>query len=308
MPTAIVPATSEHVMWLRTVVLVALAAVMPAVLAGNPPAFEVAAITPNHSGGGRNGNKGTIRSLPGGRFTAINVTLRELIDAAYQLEPSAPLTGAPSWVDSDRFDVVAKAPGNVDDGIRDAVKDGGAKEKVAATRSDSPSDEQLMLRALLAERFKLVLRTESREQPIYALTLVRSNGQVGPQLTRSTVDCGTTVAGKGGKLAACGVKTGPGMLTARGTTMAQIAASLSEAVHRTVADRTGLTGAFDASLMWTPDQAQSPGPRAAPSKRADPNGPSLFTALQEELGLKLESARGAADAFAVDHVVRPAFD
>jgi uncharacterized protein (TIGR03435 family) len=93
-----------------------------------------------------------------------------LLEAAYPLPPSSSL-GAPAWLNFDRFDVIAKAPGNVDDKIRAAVKGDGAKEKVGVPQSTDPSIEQLMLRALLQERFKLVLHEETREQPVYALTL-----------------------------------------------------------------------------------------------------------------------------------------
>src|SRR5262249_190574 len=148
-------------------------------------------------------------------------------------------------------------------------------EKVG-TQGAEPTAEQLMLRALLQERFKLTLRSESREQPIYTLARAKPNGSLGPKLVRSTVDCNVQ---KG-----CGVKIQPGALTGRGTTMVQLAASLSEAVHRTVTDQTGLSGSFDVALTWTPDQTPSAGAKATSKRSDDPSGSSIFTAVQEQLG------------------------
>src|SRR5439155_17710932 len=127
------------------------------------PQFEVATIKPNKSGDGRV----MLQVQPGGRFNATNVTLRQLIRNAYQLQDFQ-IVGGPNWQADDHFDVVAKAESD------------GLGEPFQAERAGQPSRGQLMLRQLLAERFKLVVHTEDREMPIYALVLNRADGKLGP--------------------------------------------------------------------------------------------------------------------------------
>jgi uncharacterized protein (TIGR03435 family) len=288
---------------LRIVLTLALGSAALAAQSAGLPSFDVAAITANHDGG----NKGVIRSLPGGRFTATNVTARDLLDAAYPMAPSSgPLFGGPAWLDTDRFNVIARAPGNVDDKIRAVTKANGAKEKVGAPQTNEASPEQFMIRALLQERFKLALHHETRDQAVYVLTVAKPSGSLGPKLTRSTVDCRTVAGEKTDK--ACGLKTGPGEVVARGVTMVQIVSTLSQAVHRAVTDHTTLSGPFDVDLTWAPDQAPSGG-KGTPSKPSTNVGEtSIFTAIQEQLGLKLESGRGPADVLVIDHVEHPPLD
>ena len=136
------------------------------------PAFEVASIKPNNSGDGRV----MLGIQPGGRFTATNVTLRLLIRNAYQLQDFQ-IVGGPSWIASDRYDIVAKA-------------EDGAPAGDAEPRSDrSRTGAQLMIRALLAERFQLVVHNETRELPIYALVVARSDGKLGRSCTSRRLDC-----------------------------------------------------------------------------------------------------------------------
>ena len=132
---------------------------------GQPnPQFEVASIKPNKSGDMR-----VMMSVqPGGRFTATNVTLRMMIRNAYQLQEFQ-ITGGPSWIADERFDIVAKA--ETGDGIGDPFR---------AEPNGQPSRGQLMIRALLADRFKLVAHNETRELPIYALVKARNDGKLGP--------------------------------------------------------------------------------------------------------------------------------
>jgi uncharacterized protein (TIGR03435 family) len=273
------------------------------------PAFEIALIKPRPSSAA---GRGATMSVQPGRYTATNVTLRALIVNAYGLE-SFQLAAGPAWTTSDHFDIVAKVPAG------------------ASGAPPDPAQSQLMLRELLADRFKLVMHHESRELPIYALVAARSDKKLGPQIHPTTSDCAplaaqSTLKEKDGKdkskeqLGApaapqargqkppCAMTMEPGRMSASGMAMATIASSLSGSVQRTVVDRTGIPGAFDVKLTWTPDQMPQAGGNPSKNKGAkiDPNGPPIFTALQEQLGLKLESAKGPVDVLVIDHAERPA--
>jgi len=272
-----------------------LVAQSPAAGASKAAAFEVASVKPNNSGDGRV----AIMAQPGGRISMTNVTLRLMIRNAYRVQDSQ-IAGGPDWLNTARFDVTAKADGN------------------------PPADEtQLMMRALLAERFKLATHNESRELPVYALVPARTDARPGPQLKKSEADCG---AGRGsappaaavplapGQVPSCGVVVGFGSIRARGTTLAALSSTLAGSAGRVVVDRTGFTDRFDIDLTWTPDQipqAQT-GAGAQPlvvnGATVDPNGPSLFTALQEQLGLKLESTKGPVDVLVIDRAEKPSED
>jgi len=199
---------------------------------------------------------------------------------------------------------------------------GGAKAlqsdkfDVIATTDPGASQEQvfLMLRALLAERFKLVVHRETRDLPIYALVIARKDGRLGPRLRPSNVDCSAapsdspTASPPAGAFVAepCkGLRNVPGKATGRAVTIPTLARLMSGWVddHRPVEDRTGLTGNFDIDLDWTPDR---PLPADAPALPAtDSNGAGLFTALQEQLGLKVESTKNSIDMLVVDHAEHP---
>src|SRR5437868_4839883 len=148
-----------------------------------------------------------------------------------------------------------------------------------------------MLQSLLADRFGLIAHKEKRDGQVYALTLARPDGKLGPQLSRSAVDC-TALARAGGPppQGACSMRVGNGTLAARSVTMSDIARVLMGSVDRIVVDRTGLEGAYDVDLAWTPN----PTP--------DSPGASIFTALQEQLGLKLEAARAPVDVVVIDRI------
>ena len=273
------------------------------------PQFEVASIKPNKSGDGR-----VMMSVqPGGRFTATNVTLRMMIRNAYQLQEFQ-ITGGPSWIADERFDIAAKAEAG--DTMGDPFR---------AEQTGQPSRGQLMIRALLAERFKLVVHNEEKEMPIYALVPARSDGKLGPQLKASEADCAAIVAaararggrgptgpppdpGRGGPPPQCGIRIGPGNMAVGGSPMSQVATSLSMFAGRIVVDKTGLSGSYDFTLTWTPDQMPGAGqrpPGAPEPPPIDPNGASLFTAVQEQLGLKLDSQRGPVAVLVIDRVERP---
>ena len=263
------------------------------------PAFEVASVKQNTSGENLIG----VRLAPGGRFTATNVPLRQLITMAYQVQPFQ-IDGGPVWLASDRFDIVAKAAG-----------------ELPPPQPGTVGPLQMMMRSLLADRFKLVVRNERKEMAIYALVLGRTDGKLGTQLHQSTTDCAALMAGRRGAPPPgppsltdpipCGMRIMPGNLSAGSVPMSQLVQILSQNLQRVVVDRTGLTGNFDANLMWTPDQMPRQGdlPPGAPAlPPIDPNGPSLFTALQEQLGLKLDSTKGPVDVVVIDRAEKPTTD
>jgi bla regulator protein BlaR1 len=268
---------------------------VPASVASGPT-FQVASIKPNPTGS--TGPTST-QVLPGGRYVATNMPIRLLIGQTYRVS-SLRLVGGPSWIASEHFDINAKADGEL-------FPRGGERPLESA------------LRALLADRFKLVVHTETRQLPIYALMLARRDGRLGPNLTSSSkTDCDAVLAaaqGRGGgppppsapgEAPPCGARTFPSTIWADSLTISQLAGFISGEVNRTVEDRTGLTGRFNFHLTWTPDRMPQQPPGAPDDlPPVDPNGPSIFTALQEQLGLKLESTTGPVEVLVIDSVERP---
>ena len=266
------------------------------------PVFEVASVKPNKSG------EGFIRFglQPGGRFTAQNVPARELIRFAFNVQPFQ-IEGGPGWLNSDRFDVTAKA-----DGDFPAVGPG----------QSGPVQE--MMQNLLAERFKLKVHRETKEMPVYELRLARSDGRLGKQIEPSTVDCaGQRGRGQGpgrggpppappqpGERPQCGMFMGIGNVGAGDVPLQQLAQLLSQRVQRIVVDKTGLTGRYSFNIEFTPDQLPPPGaaPPGVQLPAFNPDGPSIFTALQEQLGLKLEAARGPVETLVIDSIEQPTPD
>jgi uncharacterized protein (TIGR03435 family) len=256
------------------------------------PRFEVASVKPNRSGDPH----GTVVVQPGGRYTAVNISVYQLVSEAYGLQ-SGQLVGGPDWTRTERVDITATAGGEIQPGAVD---------------SSGFSRLQLMLQALLADRFQLAVHHESRDQSIYALVRANSDGALGPKLRVSTADCAEPPAAPPGFAAPviCAVRVGHGRLSVGDATMAQLAASLSGTVQRVVRDRTGLTGRYSTEVSFVPERM----PQAAPGQGAvspvpiDPNGTSIFTVLQEELGLRLESARAPVDVVVIDSVARATTD
>jgi uncharacterized protein (TIGR03435 family) len=256
---------------------------------GAPVVFEVAAVKPNKSGQ----IAAQIDDAPGGRFVATNATLRRLILEAYRI-PDQQLVDAPDWTQTERFDVNAKLE-------RDAP----------IVRGDS-GERQLALRSLLAERFKLRVHRETRQVPMYALVMARADRKPGPMLRPSSVDCSPegmqarTDAAQAGKPLSgmCGTVARSGRIQFGGQLSAFARAlSGSAEIGRNVIDRTGLTGGWDFELTFTPTSPQQRPPGQEPVA-VDPNGPSLLTVLQEQLGLKLESILGPMEFLIVDRVER----
>jgi uncharacterized protein (TIGR03435 family) len=218
---------------------------------------------------------------PGGRFVAGNITLRFLIRSAFQLQGDQ-IVGGPNWLDTDRFDIDARAP-----------------------QAPGPPSVQLldMLQTLLAERFKLTTHTEKRELPVFALERVGRDASFGPGL-RPTA-CPELTVDLSRPQPCTNAQTGVGSLTLRGMPFNQFTPFLSSFVNRVVVDRTGLDGRYDLELKWTPEQpAQGRGGAGEPPA-ADPNAISIFTALQEQLGLRLNSTRDMVDVLVIDTLEHP---
>ena len=230
-----------------------------------------------------------IKMQSANRFYAKNHTLKTLIQAAYNLTPRA-VSGGPSWVDSDRYEILAETPGNVRPTL----------------------DEQMsMLRKLLADRFNLKFHREEKEFSIYALTVVRSAQAEGPlgavgkktgsKLKESTVDLDATPQGP--PLLAFVIAPDTVRLPARSVTMPELASVFQRAaLDRPVVDQTGLSGRYDFDLEWTPDESQFGG--LGFKGTPESTKPDLFTAIQQQLGLRLEATKGPIDTLVIDHAER----
>jgi uncharacterized protein (TIGR03435 family) len=209
-----------------------------------------------------------------GRMVATNVTVRDLLIFAYGVRD---IESAPGWVHHERFDIVGNAP----------------------FEAFGPPRGSTMMQSLLTERFKLVAHRGSKEFPIYALVLARPDGSLGPRMTRSHTDCSV----KPGESSPCGLSRTDGRLAGRGVTMVQLAKLLPMHVgshsrqifDRQVIDRTGLSGRFDFTLEWTPDASS-----------LESNPPTVLAAIQEQLGLKLDSQLAPEPVLVIDTIERPA--
>jgi len=226
---------------------------------GQSVAFEVASVKRAAS------SPGPVRSIllfsPDGGFRTTNASLKALVQTAYGVQDFQ-ISGASGWMDSDKYDVQAKP---------------------AIDIKPSRADTLLMLQNLLVDRFKLKIRRETREDPVYALMVAKD----GPRMHIATDPSGGARGGANGRL------TGK-------RTMAQLAEMLSGLLRRPVVDQTSMAGVYDFTLEWLPEVGQT-GPDALSPAPADPNAPSIFTALQEQLGLRLESSKAQVEILIIDH-------
>jgi uncharacterized protein (TIGR03435 family) len=235
--------------------------------------FDVASIKPNLDRTG-----GSITRTPGG-LAARNTPFSLLIEMAFQTK-LLDLTAVPDALRSERFDIVAKA-----------------SEKISGDQYWE------MLQALLEDRFKLKYHREARDAQLYALILAKGKS-LGPKISHSAnPDCPVNPSGAD----FCGVQARPGRMNGQRVSMARIARELSPFAGRPVEDRTLLAGSFDFELRWTPDQFRSDDGKIKylNGDPIDPAGPSFFTAVQEQLGLKLESRKGPIEMLVIDHAESP---
>ena len=237
-----------------------------------PATFEVASVKANTSGA----NQVTI-NFQGG-VTLINVPLRAIVQLAYNINTPSRIIGHPEWTNVERFDIQARPP-----------------EGMATT-----AQMGAMLRTLLVERFRLVAQMEKRESQAYALVKARTDGRLGPHLKAATAAC-VGPRGEPNPLAiqCAGPGSVPGATRFAGVPMPQLAALISLIVGRPVTDRTGLAGAYDLELRFSGDPA--PG-----APLPDASAPSIYTALEEQLGLKLDAERDVVEVLVIDRIERPA--
>ena len=260
-----------------------------------PLYFEAASVKPSNTS-----NPGAgIRRQPGGRFNTINTPVKMLILFAYQIQDHQ-LAGGPNWIANDRFDIVAKMEGDPP-----AIVPGSGADHM-----------MLAMRTLLADRFKLVVHRETRQLDIYAMTLARP-GQPGAALKPASGDCspaafaarrGGPPPAAGAPPAVCGMQQGPGRIRFGGFPLSLFANGISNRLGRAVVDRTGLTGNWDFELSFAAEVPPGSLPPGAPPPPPDPDAPDLFTAVREQLGLKLESTKGPVDVLVVDSVQQPTPD
>jgi uncharacterized protein (TIGR03435 family) len=232
--------------------------------------FEVATVKPSDPGA--TGEMVTFQGVH--RFVIKNMTLKNMIGVAYSLAPKL-ISGGPAWIDTVRFDLIGDMPGETRPKLEQALE---------------------MLRALLSDRFQVKFHHERKELSVYKLVTAKG----GPKLESSTAPAEAPYT-----LMFQPTKDGI-LLPGRNATMAQFAAAMQLApLDRPVIDKTGLFGRFDFDLEWEPDETQFHGHGARPPGAADSNKPNIFTAIQQQLGLKLESAKGPVELFVVDRAEKP---
>jgi uncharacterized protein (TIGR03435 family) len=246
-----------------------------------PPAYDVVAIKPHDPSDGST----RIITQPDG-YTASNVGLKLLIQIAYKLQTPDLISGLPAWANSARFDIQAKMD-----------------EDVVATLNKTRKEEQdtqrsAMLQLLLADRFQLKVHHETKDLPIYSLTIAKGGFKFKPADPNNTYANGHK--GPDGVSHGGSMWMRDGQMTTQGVPLSVFASWLSQTLHRQVADNTGLPGNYDMTLRWSSDEVAS--------VQQDPtttSAPSIFTALQEQLGLKLESTKGPVDTIVIDHIEKP---
>lgn len=235
------------------------------------PAFEVAAIKANK--GDRGDHDFDINA---DRFLISNYTLRQLIHLAYELKSDRQISGGPDWINKQAFDISAK------------IDDAEMAKMRQMKRDERRRENNVLLQSLLADRFQLRVHEVRQVMPVYVLVTAKS----GPKLTRSTKS-------------ALGyhVSTHNSHMIATATSMDVLASQLTgmpESGGRLVLNHTGLIGEYDFKLDWAPDYGNG--------VATDATLPGLFTALKEQLGLKLESNKGTVDVVVVDSAARPTLD
>ena len=257
--------------------------------ASKVPAFEVASIKPNKSGTGMT----MLQTTPVG-FSASNISLKAVIQHAYGVEENQ-ILGAPSWVGSERYDIEAKVSSSDTDALHDL----------------NPDQRRLMLQPLLADRFQLKVHTELRDFPVLVLVVAKGGPKLHEAKPGDTYPNGLKGFDGGGGPGMMLMR--PGQLTAQGVDLSFVAKQLSQQLGRTVQDKTGLTGKYDFTMQWKPDRDPSPMPGAPEPGQQGPGATlstdsseaSIFTAVQEQLGLKLESRKAPVEVLVIDHVEAP---
>lgn len=240
--------------------------------------FEVASIRPSRP------NTSSGFGVGDGKASESNVTLKVLIGFAYRLQQYQ-ILGGPGWVSSDRFDIEARA----------------------ADPKTPPDQVRLMLQSLFRDRFKLAVHHETRQSNVYALVVAKGGPKIKLSADQTSPDVnGPSPPGAGPNHGA--IRIGAGSMIGNAVPLSRFTNLLSQRLDHVVIDETNLHGRFDLRLQWTPDIGDnplSPTGDALPAASADASAPSIFTAIQEQLGLKLETAKGPVDFLVIDHVEKP---
>lgn len=250
-----------------SVAAIALAGLLAFAQPAPRPAFEVASVKP----GDPNNSQYSYRLLPGGRYVATNVTLKDLISSAYAVTDPR-MSGGPGWLSTDRFTVEAKA---------------------AAPLPPWPDSNKvlgLLLQSLLEDRFKLAVHWETRQAPVYELLVEREGAKLKPADPAEAAGFAITL----------------GRVWSRAVPLDYLASNLAYLLGRPVIDKTGLSGKYDYTATYTPDPGQAAVGPSAPTDAPPADGPSIFTALREQLGLRLESAKGPVEVLVIDRAEKPA--
>jgi uncharacterized protein (TIGR03435 family) len=290
--------TKDTAVGLLRVAMIAIvgALMLTSVEGQSAPKFDVASVKRNASG-----NQGSSITVRGGRLVATNASVQRLILAAYGLQPFE-LVGGPPWMDKERFDIT----GTID------------------RSAGQPTSRRIpfeMLKALLVDRFRLEFHQESRVVPVYHLIKARTDGRLGPRIVASAGRCLTSaelvegrreaeqaaVDGNGGALQNCHMNIGSARITAVGMTMEDLAGGLTSLTGRLSINATGLTQNYDFSLQWTPVRLPDASRTVAQGPLED-TGPSLFTALVEQLGLELKPSEARVQITVVDRLEPPGAD
>ena len=287
----------------RRLLVSAALGLLPAILLAqtDSPSFDVVSIRPNRT------NQGipAILFQPGGRVIGGNMAIREVVLVAYGLE-DVQLVNAPDWIATERFAIEAR------------------------TAAETPSPTiRLMLRSMLANRFNFVAHQERRDLSMFALTMARPDKRLGPRLRASGPECAPLQPPAGVPLPPppppppagspgparlilatdeaprrrCGAAMAPGWFSARSIGMKEFGRVLSQVLRRPVIDETELTGEFDLDMLFAPDSVG--GALVGPPPAAVADAPALPTALQDDLGLKLDARRGPVDVLVVERIERP---
>jgi uncharacterized protein (TIGR03435 family) len=220
-----------------------------------------------------NSRHGTVVSVtPGGMLHVVNATLKDLIETAYDVR-TFQIEGAPKWADSAKYDIEATP---------------GQRPQGAAGRPPGWTNVRSKVQALLKDRFQLQLHRETRNAPIFSLVIakggIKPNGLAATQSPPKGINAGRT------------------SMTGEPASMKDLAYKLSRLLQRPVVNHTGLEGNYDFKLEWTPD----PGPPTPDGQPAEISaGPSLFSAIQQQLGLRLEAEKGPVEVLVIDHAEKP---
>ena len=252
------------------------------------PGFEVVSVKPDKAG------EGSTILLTADGLTAKRVSVKFLMKEAYGVEDDE-ISGAPGWLDSETYDVDAKV----------------SSSDLAALNKLDEKQRMRMLQPVLEQRFQLKVHRAPKEIPVYALVIAKNGPKLHQAKPGDTYPDG--IKGPDGKPGGRPgmMMWGRGRLVAQGIPIASLLPPLTQQLERTVLDKTGLKGTYDITLLWTPEDDRAPMPNGAEGSRqgsgppADSSGASIFTAIQEQLGLKLESQKGQIEGLVIDHVERP---